>query len=243
MKSSTRYRILFFGSLIVVGLLGFFLLTSDIVGNEYDFIFQKMIWFPINMTFIVLIFNRIIGQIDEAREERKFRTLTKRASTELIDDLKTNTVYIVFESTDDEFENHSTEEVFEEIINNLDDYVTDELMKVERTYYLVDGGKEQFDIGNILNIFCTRIDKDLNDFLDKYHNYMDDELYEEATDLKEANYFLGRVYYNEYKVITDRELYKEESHDSDKTEIKELFQDIDAFIDTLRENYEKNISN
>lgn len=247
MKSSTRYRILFFGSLILVGLLGFFLLNSDIGTGNYDFIFQKMIWFPINMTFIVVIFNRITGQINQAQEERQFRKLTERSSKELIKELKINTVNIVFDSSNKQFANYSKDKIFEEIVNNLDSYVTDELMEVERNYYLVEGGEEKFEIGNILNVFCTRIDKELNDFLDKYQQYIDDDLYDEIMELKETNYYLGGVYYNEFYILTDQELYEEESRYSDKselkTEVRNLILDIDAFINTLRDNYKRNLSN
>ncbi|HDU8537380.1 TPA: hypothetical protein RG755_002873, partial [Enterococcus faecalis] len=97
MKYLKEYSVLILGGIgtILLGIIGRFIPY----GNEsWNFLFENLIWFPIELTVTLLFVERIIDKknkkIENTREFNQYYTIAESDLTELIYDMKVQVISI-----------------------------------------------------------------------------------------------------------------------------------------------------
>lgn len=189
-----KYWMIFFmimGTLAFFGV--FFLLNSSEEG--FRFIYENMIWFPIEITILIIVINKLLNGLEKRKEEERFRRVTKRPTETIIFSLKNNIVDIIHDRSIYDRNRPDTNQLYKEIIKNMDLFVTDQLLLSTKSYSFNPSSKMRLNIIGILHVECKKLDNDLKKYIDRFHVFFDDDVYLGITELEKNNHNLGLLNY------------------------------------------------
>lgn len=221
--------------LLIIGIIWFIRYPTA----RYDFIYENLIWFPLEIAVTTLVINKILSSLDKRKEKDRFIKVTKRPTETLILSLKENIVDIVFDRNTYSEKRPSTDELYKEIINDIDSKVDDNLTATTRSIRL-NSTSLSLNIYGILTVACDQLNTDLKKYIDRFHIFFDDDIYLAVTYLEKRNFSLGllRDPFALEKGNSDKYVISGNQDDLRK-EIQEHIKRIDSLIALLN----KKISN
>lgn len=174
------------GAIIIVGLIGFLVPYGDV---RWNFLFENMIWLPVELFLTVFAVNKVLELVEEDRGRQRFIRMTSRANSSLIKVIKRNIVSIpinclVHDANRDEMQ------LYDEIINSPQNFFTEELFKGERIYN-IDGVRKEYNYLGIRMVHCDFIDYEIKNYLDRYELFFDDNLFKQLTVFEQKNFSFG----------------------------------------------------
>lgn len=177
-------------AIFIVGLIGFLVPYGD---ARWNFLFENMIWLPVELFLTVFAVNKILELIEEDRNRQRFIRLTRKANASLIKVIKKNIVSIpinclVHDANRDEIQ------LYDEIIHSPQNFFTEELFKGERIYHF-DVTKKNYNYLGIKMIHCNIIDSEIKKYLDRYEFFFDDDLFNQLTIFEQKNFSFGILNY------------------------------------------------
>lgn len=172
--------------IIVVGLIGFLAPYGD---ARWNFLFENMIWLPVELFLTVFAVNKVLELVEEDRSRQRFIRMMSRANRSLIKVIKRNIVSIpinclVYDA------NRYEMQLYDEIINSPQNFFTEELFKGERIYN-IDGVRKEYNYLGIIMVHCDLIDYEIKKYLDRYELFFDDNLFKQLTVFEQKNFSFG----------------------------------------------------
>src|SRR5699024_5664475 len=148
-------------------------------GENYLFLYENMIWFPIEIFATALILDKLLDTIESQREIDRNNRILVKPDYKLKKNLKNKVVRIVDNRNVYDSNANSIDERYKEIVNNLESYINSDLFHLTRTYrYSSSNTKKPYEIKlNIMGILyaeCEPIDKKINEYLKSYSQFLDD---------------------------------------------------------------------
>lgn len=100
-------------------------------GNEmWNFIFENMIWFPVEAGVTIFIVDRIIQKNNEKLESiREFNQYYALASEDLEEMITSFKIQLISAVTNNQYENEKVDNMFEDICTNIEKYVSVQKLK------------------------------------------------------------------------------------------------------------------
>lgn len=216
--------------IFLIGVIGF----SNYDGN-WNFIFENMIWFPIEITVTAFVIDRILDMVQSKRDDEKFKRVTRKANELLIGVLKRQIVGIVFNNN---VYNPNREEIelYDKIIANPNKYLTDDLFKSAREYNIVGGIKKNYNFIGILMMQCLEMDKHLKEYINRYSIYFNDDIYKQISLVEQTNYYeIGVLNYpNDLGKLADGYNFSG-NFDEMKSKLVEFFLEVNRLIELIEE--------
>ena len=192
-KFNIYWRIfsLVIGALFILGIFSFLYLPN----GRYTFIYENLIWFPVEITLIIIVINKILNALDKRKEKERFVKVTKRPTETIISSLKNNIVDIIHDRNIYDKNRPDTNALYEEIINDLDVVVTDQLILSTKSYSFNGSSRMLLNMTGILHVECKKLDDNLKKYIDRFHIFFDDDIYLKITELEKRNHNLGLLSY------------------------------------------------
>ena len=151
--------------------------VSPLGKSVWGFMFENMIWFPVEVVITVLILDKIIAERDEARDRQRFNKITREANPRLITTLKTNlTALVVDKSVYDPQKND--DETFRDVLNNPGKYLTDNFFNAMRLFHFINSGDQYYNFQGISYYYCSIMEKTLREYQERYIAVMNDDVLE-----------------------------------------------------------------
>lgn len=176
--------------IFIVGLIGFLVPYGD---ARWNFLFENMIWLPVELFFTVFAVNKVLELIEKDRSRQRFIRMTRNANSSLIKVIKKNIVSIpincsVHDANRDEIQ------LYDEIIQSPQNFFMEELFKEERVYHF-DVAEKNYNYLGIKMIHCIIIDNEIKKYLDRYEFFLDDDLFKQLTVFEQKNFSFGILDY------------------------------------------------
>lgn len=173
-------------AIFIVGLIGFLVPYGD---ARWNFLFENMIWLPVELFLTVFAVNKILELIEEDRNRQRFIRLTRKANEHLVDTIKKNVVSIPINcQVYDKDRNEN--QLYDKIIENPSAYFTEELFYSTRSYAYVSYEKNYNYLG-IKMVHCEKIDTEIKKYIERYEPYLDDDLFNQLNIVEQKNYSFG----------------------------------------------------
>lgn len=230
MKYLKEYSVLILGGIgtILLGIIGRFIPY----GNEsWNFLFENLIWFPIELTVTLLFVERIIDKknkkIENTREFNQYYTIAESDLTELIYDMKVQviSIYTGIFATDSE----QVKKYMEELDANIDMYINVEKVREGRKIYILNpqdlfhpeeiylsfyNSLEQYSgkiiplIEKHLSLYVKLIPVDIFQLLTKHTQRLEENIFSSLKDnsVQTRNILLNRERQGEVSLIEYQEL-------------------------------------
>lgn len=129
-----KYWMIFFSILIIISLLGGILYYFKVGGENYLFLYENMIWFPIEIFATVLILDKLLDTIESQREIDRNNRILAKPNSNLKNSLKNQVVRIVDNRNVHDSKAKSIDERYREIVDNLESSINSDLFHLTRTY-------------------------------------------------------------------------------------------------------------
>lgn len=195
-----KYWMILFSILIIISLLGGILYYFKVGGENYLFLYENMIWFPIEIFATVLILDKLLDTIESQREIDRNNRILAKPNSSLKNSLKNQVVRIVDDRNVYDSNAKSIDERYREIVDDLEASINSDLFHLTKTYNFRSSNTKvpneiELNIMGILYIECEPIDKKINEYLDSYSQFLDEKVFLKTTNLKDMNYKLGVLNY------------------------------------------------
>lgn len=122
-----KYWMIFFSILIIISLLGGILYYFKVGGENYLFLYENMIWFPIEIFATVLILDKLLDTIESQREIDRNNRILAKPNSNLKNSLKNQVVRIVDNRNVHDSKAKSIDERYREIVDNLESSINSDL--------------------------------------------------------------------------------------------------------------------
>lgn len=178
-------------TIFISGLIGFLVPYGNI---KWNFIFENMIWLPIELGFTVFAINKILELVEEKRSYEKFVRITGAKNKYLIKAIKKNIVHVAINcQTHDE--NRDEMKLFDKIVMNPTNYFNADLFSSNREYLVSYNPivRKTHNYNGIAYIHCHELDQRLKEYVEQFYFYFDDELFKELNNFKTLNHGFGNL--------------------------------------------------
>lgn len=171
----------------LIGIVGFLIPFGD---EKWNFLFENMIWLPVELTLTVFAFNKILNSIEERRNEERFIRVTSGKRESLIELIKQKIVAIPINCQYYDQDRNEIE-IYDDIISNPKKYFNEDLFNSSREYMYAPNIKKQFNYSGIQHVACKEIDGKLKSFIERYELFFDDTLFELISNFEISNGSFG----------------------------------------------------
>lgn len=151
--------------------------VSPLGKSVWEFVFENMIWFPVEVVITVLILDKIIAERDEARDRQRFNKITREANPRLIITLKKNLAALVVDESVYDPERND-DEIFIKVLNNPSKYLTDSFFKTMRLFHFINSSDQYYNFQGISYHYCSIMEKALREYQERYIAVMNDDVLE-----------------------------------------------------------------
>lgn len=185
-----KYLVIMF-LIFILGLIGL-LITYD--NTKWSFIFENIMWLPIELGFTVFAINKVLELIQEKRNHGKFIRITGDQTKYLIEAIKENIVHIAVNCQVHD-PNRNEENIYDKILKSPIEYFNSDLFSSNREYLISHNPivKKNYNYTGITYIHCKKLDKRLTEYIDQFYFYFDDQLFKEVNDFKTLNHGFGNL--------------------------------------------------
>jgi len=233
-----KYWIIFFSILITISFFGGVLHYFEVGGENYLFLYENMIWFPIEIFATVIVLEKLLDTIEAQREIDRNNRILAKPNSNLKNSLKNQVVKIVDNRNVYDPNAKSIDERYNEIVNNLESYINSDLFHLTRTYNFRSSNTKvpneiELNIMGILYTECKPIDKEISEYLDSYSQFLDENMFVKTNNLKDMNYKLGVLNYSFGIQHKAEEYNMGGSAEPLVSEIRTYISMVDEFIKTL----------
>ncbi|MDT2808185.1 hypothetical protein [Vagococcus lutrae] len=223
--------------IIFIGVVGFLLPY----GNErWNFIFENLIWFPIELAITVFVLEKILENSHEKQKIERFIKLSSVETKETIDAIKAK-LYSAYTATMLNDKSELDNEMLKIYINFNEIYTVD-VFKKGLDIYIVDTKKPLFDVHikeNFNYIVCLlkfsfEVNKLIEEYLNKNVFFLPEDVFNEIVILRNVlqNSYLFKV---DLTFQDKLNLYGQNLHFSDET-IKTTLVEMEAIYTKMYES-------
>lgn len=233
-----KYWIVLFSILVIISFVGSIFLCREVGGDKYLFLYENMIWFPIEIFTTVIIIEKLLSTIEAHRENKRNNEILAKPNSILKASLKSQVVKIIDDRNTYNPDAKEVDERYIEIVDNLESSINLDLFYLTRIYNFSSNNtkvstKKELNIMGILYIECESVDRKINEYLDSYTQFLDSRNFLKTTEVKDRNYKLGVLNNsfgiqhkaNEYSMGGDPEHLI--------TQIRKYISTVDEFINIL----------
>lgn len=217
--------------IIVFGFLGL-----NISNSKYNFVFENMIWLPIELSITIFALNKLFNFIDEKRNSKRFVQVANRKNRFLISNIKKTVVNIAIENKKYN-KNRDIVKLYDEILDNPTNYFNDKLFKSTREY-LISYKPTKYTSHNYMSFVnenCSKLDKSLKEYTERFAPYFDDKLFKAISDFEISNNKFGLLK-NSFMVNESKDnIIARESYDYLKDDAIEYVSNSSDLINILKE--------
>lgn len=186
-----KYKFYFICSFLIVliGFIGFLIPIGD---EKWNFIFENMIWFPIEISITVFVLQKILDYNNQKFERQKeilrFLKIAENETSQFLKDIKTKafsafTGEMVFENVDDRFRL---------LVENFDSIITIDYLKQGIDTVIFDPVNPMDSFNNRVNYnhiqsvnnFAIELENAVMEYISKYNDILPDELLDEISILR-----------------------------------------------------------
>lgn len=229
----------YIGLLVFLSIIGFIGVFYSPENTRWVFIFENMAWLPFELGLTIFAINKILELTDSKREKERFRKLTRTDVKSLIVTLKYNLAGIV--SDDSTYDSsRDVDAIFHELATKPELLITDDLIKSNRTYSTGFDGKTsksiKLNFDGIKFLKLKSIDEKLQNFLNRYSIYMEDNFMEDLINLINKTQNIGMLKKFSSIQINHTSQYKidEGSIDYLKNELSDYSEQVVKFVEKLQ---------
>ena len=180
--------------MFILGLIG---ISCPWGNSKWNFIFENMVWFPVEIILTVFALNKIIERNElEKKRERSKRIIRNKdkVTIEFVRDKITAIMYS--DVTYDEKRND--EELFKRLLVDIEEKQNkiinkNKLESMHRVYQFQNNSKKDFNYFGICQIQCENAFDELTNFMDRYHEFLETNVYIEMDKLRDLIYSLGML--------------------------------------------------
>lgn len=191
-KKSWIYLIIFLISMLAIGFVG--LVTK--FGRSFEelkFLFENMVWFPVEIIFTIVVIEKALEKIEKNNQQKRFTRLARQKNEKVLKRLKNSVVEIVLPIEVYDPLRKTDDELFREIMSNINNYITPELTSATRTLNFADTGPLSVNFMGVTLHYCGTNNIILDDYFEKLGHIMPDEIYEFAIEIVSTNSILGAL--------------------------------------------------
>ncbi|MDT3394812.1 MAG: hypothetical protein LIR10_09700 [Bacillota bacterium] len=190
LKKYRNYFIWFDVIILGIGILGRFLPYGS---SEFNFIFENMIWFPIEVTLTVLILDKIIQLRENEKEKNRYQRIVGRHSAALISKLKRQIVYY-FRGPDVNDNAESIKNKFKEISDNPDNLLTQVFFDSMREFnFLGNPQKTIYNYQGMAFQYMSVCNKSVEQYINRYSVFLDDDVFQILDNLQNKFRDVGKL--------------------------------------------------
>lgn len=183
--------------------------------------------------------NKLLNNLEAKKERERFKRVTKRSSAHIILSLKKNVVDIVHDRTVYDSNRPEINELYNQIVNNLEKMIDDKLVSTKRLYRVNKSSKVNLNIYGILHTECNILDNELKKYIERFHIFFDDDIYLKITELEKNNFNLGKLNYSLLMIGGMADSYEIAKGSCQlKEELKDHILAINSFIEILNKKLE-----
>jgi len=122
-----KMLIIALAAIMVVGLIGFIVPYGD---EKWNFIFESMMWFPVEIGVTIFIIDKIIKKNNEKTDKfREFSQYYSIANEDLQSMIKSIKIQLISAVTNSQVENEEVDSKFDDVCINLKNYVSIEKLR------------------------------------------------------------------------------------------------------------------
>lgn len=221
MKKFWKLIICFALIILTIGVIGKTVSYGD---SDWNFIFEDMIWFPIEAGITIFVLDRIIQLRDNARDKQRYINLVSRSSIELMRLMKLKVVNYALDDIELE---RDAEEQFNKIKNTPNEYFTIEFFSKMRAFYNPQlKSSEEYNMYGILYECFYPLRQGLDDYISRYSFLLDDELFLVLDDLSKKIDNAGK-----FKFLSQPMFYDELGVDKSTADL--FRRDVVAMIESI----------
>lgn len=190
LKKYRNYFIWFDVIILGIGILGRFLPYGS---SEFNFIFENMIWFPIEVTLTVLILDKIIQLRENEKEKNRYQRIVGRHSAALISNLKRQIVYY-FREPDVNDDTESIKNNFKKISDNPENLLTQDFFDSMREFnFLGNPQKTIYNYQGMAFQYMSVCYKTVEQYIDRYSIFLDDDVFQILDNLQNKFKYVGKL--------------------------------------------------
>lgn len=190
LKKYRNYFIWFDAIILGIGILGRFL---PYISAEFNFIFENMIWFPIEVTLTVFILDKIIQLRENEKEKSRYQRVVGRHSAALISNLKRQIVYY-FRGPDVNDNAESIKNKFKEISDNPDNLLTQVFFDSMREFnFLGNPQKTIYNYQGMAFQYMSVCNKSVEQYINRYSVFLDDDVFQILDNLQNKFRKVGKL--------------------------------------------------
>lgn len=184
----------------VVGIIGRLLPYGN---SNWNFLFENMIWFPIEVVITILVLDKIISERDDLRDKKRFIKSTMTANPNLIESLKRSLAGlsindIVYDP------DRSNEYIFKDTLENPQKHFTDSFFNSMRTFHFIGGTDADYNYAGFAHYYCQQMYDSIQKYLDRYQVIIDDDVLELLVSLQDLCNVVGMLQHNNPIIWTSR---------------------------------------
>jgi len=187
LKSSWMKYVVVLLVISILGLVGFLIPHNH---EKWKFLFENMIWLPLEILITVFAFNKVVASIEKRKSHERFIKVVGKKTEALIFSIKKYIVAIpvncqIYDADRDE------EKLFEKIIENPEQYFNEKLFNSHRPYMFGENTSVNYNYYGIAYVACSSIDTELKKYLDRYAGYLEDGVFELIVRFEQSNQNMG----------------------------------------------------
>lgn len=202
--------------------------------ENWNFLFENMIWFPIEISLTVFVIDRLIQKNESKKEVEKFISLAGNSSHELVSFLKRKLTSIVVDarvydaSRDDE-------KLFTSILENPDNYINSNLIAETRTVNYMQGTSQKYNYIGFIYDPCIAMHNEVEKYLDYYKIFMPAKYVFQITELSKQIYNVGFLMNTTYNGKLADEFKVDDSNNGHKKNLVSLCMSINKLENSINE--------
>lgn len=196
MKKVNTTWIKYFILLIIIFILGLVGFLMPYGHAKWNFIFENMMWLPIELCFTIFAINKILELIEERRHHNIFVRIAGEKSIYLAEAIKITVVNIAVNCQAYD-KNRDEIKLYDKILMEPTNYFNEKLFSSSREYLLSHNPVEKRTYGytGILFIHCHSLDTKLKKYIERFAFYFDDDLFKKIADFETLNQKFGSLNY------------------------------------------------
>lgn len=232
----------FYISLAVVCLFGIIGKIVPFGYESWNFLFENMIWFPIEISLTVFVIDKLIQDSDRKKEVDRFMKLAGDSSDQLVNLLKRKVTSIVVDASIYD-ENRDDNKIFSDVLSDPNKYINSKLIAEKRVVNYMQGYSKEYNYLGFIYDPCMEMHNEIEKYLNYYRIFMPAKYVDQITRLSKQIYNSGFLMNTTDSGKLANEFVVDDSHDAHKKNLKELFVSIQNFEKSLNEMKSGNYDN
>ncbi|KRN08962.1 hypothetical protein FD00_GL001526 [Liquorilactobacillus mali KCTC 3596 = DSM 20444] len=176
-------------------LLGIIGLILPYGSAKWNFIFENMIWFPVEILITIFALNKILEKNEKEKELKKKEKIVRGKDKQTMKYVRDKVTSIVYDDSIYDSKRNN-KKLFANLVNDIKNKENiiinkEKLAKAKRTYRTIENQTFTFNYAGICYMQCKDVYGELDEFLNKYGYVLDSNQYVEMDKLRDLIHSLG----------------------------------------------------